>query len=640
MAKTLSFTDTSPQIVKIGDTTTSFTLICGNDSVATDLTNASSITAKLGNSSGYLKSATVDPTSLTDPKTGQVIVNFSPDLINSLPAGNYYIEVWVVDINGTSIYPSDAAVGFTIENNIQSANGSTITTITFDDFVEVLNKAARTIANGDILDKSININKLSQALQDSLVPTAEEVPITGQLSGFISIQTGKNVASGDVYYSDAIPVTPGEVYIANGTTFYDGRTVILEDAKANVVGYFPQSLTDAELDSIQIFMFVVPQGATTMYINTKKDNERHLYKVQNFNRVEQAASDFVSAIVNGKQANYQPVELTKCTSDGYWSYITGYYKYDSSGKASTVGYNQISVKPFETYRITGNSFYEANLCNLYDFSGRLIESFPNNNSDAKFCDQTFTVPYNGAFLKANQYKNGPDVTLEKVVEWYDKSPIADKKWVAIGDSWTAAATLGNGVDNYTNYVADRLGITMVNASVGGTGYVAQNGHYGDQFSNRQIPVDGDAYTILGSFNDVFVDGFKFGDIGDTDTKSLWGGMKATLDHIWSIKDNAVVGIIAPGPWGALNPQNEDNWDKLNMKASDIGEQYVSTMKKFADYYSLPFFDLYHQSGLRPWDSNFIAKYYHGTNDTDATHPNTNGHKIFAPKIAEFVNELL
>ncbi|YAB14450.1 hypothetical protein ACT5GY_06550 [Lactiplantibacillus plantarum] len=39
MAKTLSFTDTSPQTVKIGDTTTSFTLICGDDNVATDLTN-------------------------------------------------------------------------------------------------------------------------------------------------------------------------------------------------------------------------------------------------------------------------------------------------------------------------------------------------------------------------------------------------------------------------------------------------------------------------------------------------------------------------------------------------------------------------------------------------------------------------
>ncbi|MCT3066595.1 collagen-like protein [Lactiplantibacillus pentosus] len=149
MAKTLSFTDTSPQTVKIGDTTTSFTLVCGNDNGATDLTNATSITVKLGNTSGYLKSATVDPASLTDPTTGQVTVKFNADLMTSLPAGSYAIEVWVVDSTGTSIYPSDGSTGFAITNNIQSANGSTITTITFDDFVKAMNKAASTIAKGD-----------------------------------------------------------------------------------------------------------------------------------------------------------------------------------------------------------------------------------------------------------------------------------------------------------------------------------------------------------------------------------------------------------------------------------------------------------------------------------------------------------
>ncbi|MBA3077025.1 collagen-like protein [Lactiplantibacillus plantarum] len=149
MAKTLSFTDTSPQTVKIGDTTTSFTLICGNDNVATDLTKATSITVKLGNASGYLKSATVDPASLTDPTTGQVTVTFTADLMTSLPAGSYAIEVWVVDSTGTSIYPSDGSTGFAITNNIQSANGSTITKITFDDFVKAMNKAASTIAKGD-----------------------------------------------------------------------------------------------------------------------------------------------------------------------------------------------------------------------------------------------------------------------------------------------------------------------------------------------------------------------------------------------------------------------------------------------------------------------------------------------------------
>ncbi|RDF80449.1 collagen-like protein [Lactiplantibacillus plantarum] len=149
MAKTLSFTDTSPQTVKIGDTTTSFTLVCGNDNVATDLTNATSITVKLGNASGYLKSATVDPAKLTDPTTGQVTVTFTADLMTSLPAGSYAIEVWVVDSTGTSIYPSDGSTGFAITNNIQSTNGATITTITFDDFVKAMNKAASTIAKGD-----------------------------------------------------------------------------------------------------------------------------------------------------------------------------------------------------------------------------------------------------------------------------------------------------------------------------------------------------------------------------------------------------------------------------------------------------------------------------------------------------------
>ncbi len=176
MAKTLSFTDISPQTVKIGDTTTSFTLICGNDNVATDLTKATSITIKLGNGSGYLKSATVDPASLTDPTTGQVTVNFNADLMTSLTAGSYAIEVWVVDSTGTSIYPSDGSTGFTITNNIQSTNGSTITTITFDDFVAAMNKAASTIAKGDKGDTGpigpkgadAVINVVTQAQYDAL----------------------------------------------------------------------------------------------------------------------------------------------------------------------------------------------------------------------------------------------------------------------------------------------------------------------------------------------------------------------------------------------------------------------------------------------------------------------------------------
>ncbi|WP_421568556.1 hypothetical protein [Lactiplantibacillus plantarum] len=158
MAKTLSFTDTSPQTVKIGDTTTRFTLVCGNDNVATDLTKATSITVKLGNDSGYLKSATVDPTSLTDPTTGQVTVTFSADLMTSLTAGSYALEVWVVDSTGTSIYPSDGSTGFTITNNIQSANGTTITKVALDGL----------IAEMKTFEAKNKINMVTQAKYDTL----------------------------------------------------------------------------------------------------------------------------------------------------------------------------------------------------------------------------------------------------------------------------------------------------------------------------------------------------------------------------------------------------------------------------------------------------------------------------------------
>ncbi|MCG0908675.1 prophage Lp2 protein 53 [Lactiplantibacillus plantarum] len=149
MEKTLNFTDTSSQTVKIGDTTTNFTLVCGNDNTAVDLTHATSITVKFGNSSGYLKSAKIEPSKLTEPTNGEITVGLNADLMKSLPAGGCYIEVWVVDSTGTSIYPSDGSTGFTITNNIQSTTGETITTIAFDEFVEAMNKAASTIAKGD-----------------------------------------------------------------------------------------------------------------------------------------------------------------------------------------------------------------------------------------------------------------------------------------------------------------------------------------------------------------------------------------------------------------------------------------------------------------------------------------------------------
>ena len=60
------------------------------------------------------------------------------------------------------------------------------------------------------------------------------------------------------------------------------------------------------------------------------------------------------------------------------------------------------------------------------------------------------------------------------------------------------------------------------------------------------------------------------------------------------------------------------------------------MIEFARYNSIPILDLYHFSNLRPWDETFINKFYHGMNETDDTHANSDGHKRIAPQIADFI----
>ena len=123
MAKTLEFSDTSAQTVKIGDTTTSFTMILGEDSNPVDLTGATSIVAKLGNNTGYLKSQTIASDNVPDPLSGKIIIKFDTELMSGLTAGAYGLEVWVTYADGTAIFPSNGTTGFVINNNIETTSG-------------------------------------------------------------------------------------------------------------------------------------------------------------------------------------------------------------------------------------------------------------------------------------------------------------------------------------------------------------------------------------------------------------------------------------------------------------------------------------------------------------------------------------
>ena len=180
--------------------------------------------------------------------------------------------------------------------------------------------------------------------------------------------------------------------------------------------------------------------------------------------------------------------------------------------------------------------------------------------------------------------------------------------------------------NYHDYIAEESGISVVNMGVSGTGY-ARKSSYGEAFHVRilGIPTDADIVTIFGSFNDIGAN-LEVGSITDTGTTTLCGCINTTIDNLFDKFPLVRVGIITPTPWHYKNlvPQNENT--------------YVNAIINIARHRGIPCLDLFHESGLRPWDETFRSIAY--SNDSNGVHPDEYGHEMIAPIIYEFIKKLL
>ncbi|WCE42606.1 collagen-like protein [Lactiplantibacillus plantarum] len=241
MAKTLEFTIKSPRQIKQGDTETTFTFICKNDGSVVDLTQATSITAKIGNSSGYLKSQPIATTSLAGLNKGWFNLQPMPTLISGLPAGDYQLEVWVVDPAGTSIYPSDNPLGFTITNNIESESGASITTIAFDDFVEAMNKAASTIAKGDKGDKGDTGTVDNTGLINAPAFQSLQTQVNDSAVGTNLYTDTKNLDNLTLWYASSLWTKTTDTYkglaVMQGTQDWNGLSQYTQVKKGDILTY-------------------------------------------------------------------------------------------------------------------------------------------------------------------------------------------------------------------------------------------------------------------------------------------------------------------------------------------------------------------------------------------------------------------
>ena len=334
----------------------------------------------------------------------------------------------------------------------------------------------------------------------------------------------------------------------------------------------------------------------------------------------------------GASGTTEKIELVDMTS--YLLKSGGNVVATSSANENRIVSEPVYAKEGETYLFTCSANYGNALYVIYDTAG---ESIGQVVADATvegnvLKQQRVTMPENTYYfrLACNKDILAEGYSAHKVVKENNNniplSPLKGKKWVVVGDSVTEKNIRTS--KNYHDYIAEETGIAVVNMGVGGTGY--KNGEEENiAFYQRavNIPADADIITIFGSGNDR---NLTLGNPTDTGTDTVCGCINTTIETIHSIAPLARLNIISPTPWKDFPPHTIGN--KMDMYSNALGN--ICRLR------GIPYLDLYHCSGLRPWDEDFLNVAYtkdviNGINS--GVHPDENGHKIIYPQILSLIS---
>ena len=195
------------------------------------------------------------------------------------------------------------------------------------------------------------------------------------------------------------------------------------------------------------------------------------------------------------------------------------------------------------------------------------------------------------------------------------SILQNMKWCVIGDS---ISDVGVGRTNkwYQEFIADRVGCTLVDWNGDGTGYI-KNFNRQEGLINRinEIPEDSNVITIFLGTNDTAT----LGTLGTTNTSTFYGAVEYCIKTIKEKYPLIPLGVMTPLPCASKN-----------------NSSYSKAIKEVCEKYYVPVLDLNKICNI-----NLSSPLYKLNYMPDGLHPNDNLHRDISYRVQSWLeNEVL
>lgn len=563
---------------------------------------------------------------------------------------------------------------------------------------DVMDGEDATIADGSvtgvmIADNTIPDTKLAQTggVLSKVAALAEDVvTIVGMDESITPVWTvgkrisedGSVIASGTSLYMSA-PIdlrdySLAQSYVAHGVnahTVLNMPSIHYYDASDAHVGYayaFGDYDMTADIAQYDAVFVRLSQYSVTHY---PVDAVRLLFKATgelDADTIDARLDEFDERTATAKSEQFANL-LDGYTNSKNGAYLTNGQPANNPNWCSLLDY--VPVKAETTYSFVFaeqfTKYMSIKVC-YYDAEKSFI-------SDETHADNAgFTTPETCAFVRlsitnttyeAVGHDNFDTLFMEEVASGYDavatdnkdffsgifpKTTLAGKKWALFGDSITQKNFRSNVL--YHDYIRAETGIVTVNEGVGGSGYKnrddSNNAFYQIALKTVSEWGDADVITVMGGVNDMWIQVARHGlgtptdtftmpaDITKQTSNTVMACFNYLLDVLIENAPNARIGIISPLP--CVTTQSGNQFTEVPYDETCNMSKLVDACKESCALHGIPYLDLFHNSGLRPWDSTFNARYFKciSSDSPDGLHPNELGHRFFYPMVREFVKSLI